>query len=138
MTYFKDPVANALAPITDASPEELAEYVRAIASTRPNISVDYVSSVLLDDGLVNVQGEDLKNAISKAIHTITSSNSNNHKVSAATAASSATANIVTEDYHRRNNPSNSSKKHGREEDQRNVGDNNKSSRYNNNNNNQQS
>lgn len=136
MTYFKDPVANALAPITDASPEELAEYVRAIASTRPNISVDYVSSVLLDDGLVNVQGEDLKNAISKAIHTITSSNSNNHKVSAATAASSATANIVTEDYHRRNNPSNSSKKHGREEDQRNVGDNNKSSRYNNNNNNQ--
>lgn len=70
---------------TDASPEELAEYVRAIASTRPNISVEYISNLLLQDGLVNVQGQELTSYISRALDRILGTNGN--KVSAAPSSS---------------------------------------------------
>jgi hypothetical protein len=71
-------------PRTDASPEELAEYVRAIASTRPNISVEYISNLLSQDGLVNVHGEELTSYISRALDRILGTN--NDKVSAASSS----------------------------------------------------
>eukprot|EP00586_Coscinodiscus_wailesii_P003049 CAMPEP_0172487104 /NCGR_PEP_ID=MMETSP1066-20121228/15996_1 /TAXON_ID=671091 /ORGANISM="Coscinodiscus wailesii, Strain CCMP2513" /LENGTH=240 /DNA_ID=CAMNT_0013253499 /DNA_START=72 /DNA_END=791 /DNA_ORIENTATION=+ len=64
-----DAVANALSEITEASPYELAEYVRLLVSTTQqsvNMARD-IGKILQADGMVTVSGKRLEDALNNAI-----------------------------------------------------------------------
>jgi len=67
---MSDPVAIALSNITEANSGELADYVRALASTQPNVTVERICETLTNDNMVTETGDALNQAVSLAMRHI--------------------------------------------------------------------